>query len=161
MDMTGTTADIHMRTDANNLVSTAKTTHIPTQKETIHMIQMLRHEAVSGNIDDLAHVVSVDMMADVLTKTDCVSGLRALSQAVTTGFLPNVDAQVNFREMIKSSHKAFFCTWLLQHVDLNLATDVVTSFCGINIADDFLQCIGRIPLQDIAGNLQPVKARWK
>ena len=111
------------------------------------MIQMLRHEAVSGNIDDLAHVVSVDMMADVLTKTDCVSGLRALTQAVTTGLLPNVDAQVNFREMIKSSHKAFFCTWLLQPIDLNLANDIVTSFCGIDIADEYLQCIGRIPLQ--------------
>ena len=38
-------AEIHMRTDANNLVSTASTTHSPEQQETIHMIQMLRKEA--------------------------------------------------------------------------------------------------------------------
>ena len=111
------------------------------------MIQMLRHEAVSGNMDDLAHVVSGDMMADVLTKTECPHGLAALTKAVTTGFLPNVDAQVNFREMIRSSHKAFACTWLLQHVDLNLATDAVHSFCGINITDEFLHCLGKIPLR--------------
>ena len=42
-----------MRTDANNLVTTAGTTHLPEQKETIHMIQMLRREAVSGSIEDL------------------------------------------------------------------------------------------------------------
>ena len=146
MDMTGTIAEIHMRTDAKNLVSTAQTTHIPTQKETIHMIQMLRHEAVSGHMDDLAHVVSVDMMADVLTKSDCVSGLKALTEAVRSGILPNVDAQVNFRELIRSSHKAFFCSWILQNIDINIATDVVTAFCNIDITNEYLQHIGSIPL---------------
>ena len=68
MDLTGTAAEIHMRTDANNLVTTAQTTHLPEQKETIHMIQMLRHESLSGGIDDLAHVVSQDCLADCLTK---------------------------------------------------------------------------------------------
>ena len=111
------------------------------------MIQMLRHEAVSGHMDDLAHVVSVDMMADVLTKADCVSGLKALTEAVKTGILPNVDAQVNFRELIKKSHKAFFCSWILNYIDVNLATDVVTAFCGINIAEEYLQHVGSIPLQ--------------
>ena len=38
MDISGTAAEIHMRTDANNLVTTASTTHLPEQKETIHMI---------------------------------------------------------------------------------------------------------------------------
>ena len=33
-----------MGTHANNLVSTASTTHSPEQQETIHMIQMLRKE---------------------------------------------------------------------------------------------------------------------
>ena len=42
MDISGVAAEVHMRTDANNLVSTAKTTHLPEQKETIHMIQMMR-----------------------------------------------------------------------------------------------------------------------
>lgn len=40
--MTGQDLDIHMRTDANNLVTTAKTTHLPEQEEATHMIQMLR-----------------------------------------------------------------------------------------------------------------------
>ena len=141
MDMTATTADIHMRTDAKNLVSTAQTTHLPQQKETIHMIQMLRHEAVQGSMQDLAHVVSTDMMADVLTKIDCVSGLRALKQAVETGILPNVDAQPNFREMIKNKHKAFFCTWICRHLQLDFKENIVENFCGIDITAEFCKYV--------------------
>ena len=55
-DISGLDAEIHIRTDANNLVSTASTTHSPEQQETIHMIQMLRKEACSGAIADLSHV---------------------------------------------------------------------------------------------------------
>ena len=54
-----------MRTDANNLVTTASTTHLPEQQETIHMIQMLRKESISGQIDDLGHVRTADMLADM------------------------------------------------------------------------------------------------
>ena len=39
-DITGLSSEIHIRTDANNLVTTASTTHVPEQQETIHMIQM-------------------------------------------------------------------------------------------------------------------------
>ena len=42
MDKSGEIANIHMRTDAKNLVTTARTIHLPEQKETIHMISMLR-----------------------------------------------------------------------------------------------------------------------
>ena len=42
MDISREVADIHMRTDAKNLVTTARTIHLPEQKETIHMISMLR-----------------------------------------------------------------------------------------------------------------------
>ena len=35
-DISGFDAEIHMRTDANNLVATASTTHAPEQQETIH-----------------------------------------------------------------------------------------------------------------------------
>ena len=42
MDISAACVAIHMRTDANNLVTTASTTRLPEQKETIHMIQMLR-----------------------------------------------------------------------------------------------------------------------
>ena len=55
-DITGLSSDIHMRTDANNLVTTASTTHVPEQQETVHMIQMLRKEACSGSIADLPHI---------------------------------------------------------------------------------------------------------
>ena len=55
-DITGEIADVHIRTDANNLVTTAPTTHQPEQKETMHLIQMLRKESNSGQMHDLAHV---------------------------------------------------------------------------------------------------------
>jgi hypothetical protein len=78
MDLSGEAAEIHMRTDANNLVTTAQTTHLPEQKETIHLIQMLRKESVSGSIHDLAHVRTSDMLADCLTerRTSCSKGMR-------------------------------------------------------------------------------------
>ncbi len=130
MDMTGTEADIHMRTDAKNLVTTAQTTHLPQHKETIHMIQMLRHEAVSGSMKDLAHVVSKDMLSDVLTKQECNEGLRVLNRAVTSGLLPSADAQVNFRDHIRTSHKAFSCAWIAQNLDLDLMIPLYTHFVG-------------------------------
>ena len=51
-DVTGPSSETHMGTDANNLVTSASTTHVPEQQETIHMIQMLRKEACSGSIAD-------------------------------------------------------------------------------------------------------------
>ena len=51
----------------NNLVTTARTTHQPEQKETTHLIQMLRRESNSGAIDDMAHVVSAQCLSDALT----------------------------------------------------------------------------------------------
>ena len=55
-------------TDASNLVTTATSTHLPEQKETMHMIQMLRQEACSGQTHDLAHVLTKYCLADPLTK---------------------------------------------------------------------------------------------
>lgn len=40
-DLSSETVPIHIRTDANNLVTTAGTTHMPEQKETHHLFQML------------------------------------------------------------------------------------------------------------------------
>ena len=57
MDMTAQPIEVHLRTDANNLVTTAST-RLPEQKETIHTIQMLRQEARSGQMHDLAHVLT-------------------------------------------------------------------------------------------------------
>ena len=41
-DISGKVANIHMRIDAKNLVTTARTIELPEQMETIHMISMLR-----------------------------------------------------------------------------------------------------------------------
>ena len=51
-DITGEIADVHMRTDANNLVTRASTTHQPEQKQTMHLTQMLRKESNSGQMHD-------------------------------------------------------------------------------------------------------------
>jgi len=135
MDMTGETADIHMRTDAKNLVTTAQTTHLPNQKETIHMIQMMRHDACTGQIDDLAHVASADMMADTLTKSKC-ENFKHLKETILTGWIPNCDAQPLFRELIAKHHKAFLVQWLLGSVDLELDKKDYHYFAGIDIAED-------------------------
>ena len=99
-----------MRTDANNLVTTAHTTRLPEQKETVHMIQQLRHEAVSGSIQDLAHIRTGDMLADCLTK----SSVRPdnLVKAIADGLLPNVDSNPEFRSLVK--HKAYLTAWCCQ-----------------------------------------------
>ncbi len=89
MDISGEEVPIHMRTDANNLVTTASTTHLPEQRETIHMVQMLRKESCSGSIEDLAHVRTEFCLSDVLTKGTVKP--EALVQAVETGVLPSVD----------------------------------------------------------------------
>ena len=68
MNISGEVADIHMRTDAKNLVTTARTIHSPEQKEKIHVISMLRKEACSGSIHDLAHIPTQNCLADCLTK---------------------------------------------------------------------------------------------
>ena len=48
MDIPGEIANIHMTIDAKNLVTTARTLHLPEQKETIHILSMLRKEVCSG-----------------------------------------------------------------------------------------------------------------
>ena len=115
------------------------------------MIQMLRHEAVSGAMKDLAHVVSKDMLSDVLTKQECNEGLRVLNRAVTSGLLPNVDAQINFRDHIRASHKAFFCTWIAQNLDIDL-TKPITTFCGIDIEQEFCAYLGTL---DFSSDFRP------
>ena len=56
MDMSGEIASIHMKTDAKNLVTAARPIQLPDQRETIYMISMLRKEASTGSIHDLAHI---------------------------------------------------------------------------------------------------------
>ena len=76
MDTSAARVAIPTRTDAHHLVTTALTTRLPEQKETIHMIQMLRKESCSGQIEDLAHVASADCLSD------CVTEFSARSDAI-------------------------------------------------------------------------------
>ena len=115
-DITGLSSEIHMRTDANNLVTTASTTHVPEQQETIHMIQMLRKEACPGSIADLSHIRTQWCLADCLTKKS--ANLQNLIDAVRQGVLKEVDAHPPFRSLLE--HKAYLRSWLptvCSHVD--------------------------------------------
>ena len=107
-DISGLDAEIHIRTDANNLVTTASTTHAPEQQETIHMIQMLRKEACSGAIADLSHVRTEHCLSDSLTKKS--ANPKNLMDAVRNGWLKELDAHPPFRSMLE--HKAFLNAWL-------------------------------------------------
>ena len=103
MDLSGCIAPIHMRTDANNLVSIAASTHLPEQQETVHMIQMLRRETCSGDIADLSHVRTEHCLSDSLTKHSAKPD--ALITSVETGSLRQVDCHPLFRTTLQ--HKAF------------------------------------------------------
>ena len=120
---------IHTRTNANNLVTTAGTTHLPEQKETHHLIQMLRKESNSGALDDLAHVSSRFCLADPLTKASALAD--EFVKAVNTGILPEVDIHPPFRELLQ--HKAFLVEWMMDNIE-NVATAV--AFLGTDITDE-------------------------
>ena len=111
-DMSGEVVNIHIRTDANNLVTTASTTHQPEQKETMHLIQMLRKESNSGQMHDLSHVRSEYCLADCLTKHSAQADV--LIEAINTGYLQQVDCHPPFRTMIKS--KAFLAEWICRNL---------------------------------------------
>ena len=83
MDLSGEVAGIHMKTDAKNLVTTARTNHVPEQKDTIHMISMLRKEACARSIHDLAHNSTQNCLADCLTNSS--SNADNLITVVKTG----------------------------------------------------------------------------
>ena len=107
MDMSGEVAEIHMWTGAKNLVTTARTIHLPGQMETIHMIDMLRKEACSGSMHDLAHFSTQNYLADCLTKSSAKAD--NLITAVKTWRLLEVDVHPNFRTLME--YKAFFSAW--------------------------------------------------
>ena len=86
-----------MRTGAKNLVTTARTKHLPEKKGTIHMISMLRKEACSGSVHDLGSITKASAKADNLIT------------ALQTGKLLDVDIHPDFRTRME--HKAFLSTW--------------------------------------------------
>ena len=76
------------------------------------MIQMLRQEACSGQMHDLAHVLTQYCLADPLTKKSVSPTL--LISTVQTGILREVDTQPLFRSTIQ--HKAFN----IEHLDMDV-----------------------------------------
>ena len=99
-------ANVHMRIDAKNLVTTPRTIHLPDQKETIHLISILRKEACSISIRDLAHIPTQNCLAECLTKASAKAD--NLITAVQTGKLLDVDIHSDFRTLME--HKAFLST---------------------------------------------------
>ena len=97
-DCSGDALPIHIRTDASNLVTTAHTTHLPEQKETHHLIQMMRHESNTGQIHDLSHVTSEYCLADLLTKHSAKPD--QLINSVETGTFVAVDMRPPFRALV-------------------------------------------------------------
>ena len=106
-DISGMDAEVQMRTDANNLVTTASTTHAPEPQATIQMIQMLRKEACSGAIADLSHVRTEHCLPDCLRKRS--ANPKNLMDVVKSGCLKELDAHLPFRSMLE--HKAFLNAW--------------------------------------------------
>ena len=111
-DVTGEIIPIHIRTDANNLVTTAQTTHLPEQKETHLLIQMLRHESNSGQLDDLSHIASEYCLADPLTTSSAKPD--QLVKTTATAVMENVDVLPPFRSLLK--HKAFLSQRVADHM---------------------------------------------
>ena len=121
-DITGEIADVHIRTDANNLVTTASTTNQPEQKETMHLIQMLRKESNSGQMHDLAHVRSEDCLADLLTKHSAKAD-----------------------ELIK----AFWVEWLAHNT--KHGSDIV-AFAGVGVAETMFLFLGNLGMIHMSTN---------
>ena len=76
------------------------------------MIQMLRTESCSGEIDDLAHVRTEGCLSDCLTKQNIKAD--ALIKAEETGTLNNINTHPSFRELLK--HRAYMHQWIAMHV---------------------------------------------
>ena len=110
-DTTGSSSEIHMRTDANNLAATASTTHVPEKQETIHMIQMLRKEACSGSIAGLSHIRTQWCLADCLIKKS--ANPQNLVDAVRSGILKEVDSHPPFRSFLE--HKDYLPQVMVAH----------------------------------------------
>ena len=102
MDMSGEVEEIHMTTDTKNLVTTARTIYLSERMETILMISLLRKEACSGSIRDLAHIPTQHCLADCLTKSSAKAD--NLNTSVKTRRLSDVDIHQILEHLLE--HKA-------------------------------------------------------
>ena len=100
------------------------------------MINQLRYESCSGSIDDLAHVVSEDCLADCLTKNSIKPD--NLIKAIDTSVLPNVDKHPMFRTLFKGKHKAYQATPALAHFLIRNVRhcETVQTFLGVPVAHE-------------------------
>ena len=111
-DITIEVADVHIRSDANNLVTTALTTHFPEQRETMHLIQilMLRKDSNSRQTHDLEHVRSEDCLADSLTEHS------AKADELIKGNLLNVDDNPNVGPCYRTRRFGLDGSHAIQHM---------------------------------------------
>ena len=107
MDISGEVANIHMKADAENLVTTGRRIHVPEQTKTIYMISMLRREACSGSIHHLAYIPIQNCLAHCLTQASAKA--ENLITAVETRKLLEVDIHPCYRTLMQ--HEAFLSTW--------------------------------------------------
>ena len=107
------------------------------------MIQMLRKEACSGSIDDLAHIRTEHCLSDCLTKHSAKPD--NLISAITTGVLPEVDKHPSFRSLIQ--HRAFVTEWLCENIRNPLS---ICSFLGEPLAQSIhkTRLCGNTPTRD-------------
>ena len=106
------------------------------------MISMLRKDAINGVMDDLAHVVTGDMLADPLTKRSVKPD--SLLKCINNGVIPNCDKQAMFRELMQGKHKAYgqglhtLAQWVVHN--LRDAWEV-TSFLGFPLRKEILDVL--------------------
>ena len=93
---------IHIRADSSKLVITSAGTHLPDQQDTMHMVQMLRKETLSGAIEDLAHVRTHVWVGAALAKASAKPD--AFKEAVATGSLVGAGRHPSVRPWYDTVH---------------------------------------------------------
>ncbi len=85
----------------------------------------------AGDIQDLAHVVTKNMLADCLTKSSAPPD--ALIKAVNTGLLPDADVHPPFRQLMQKKYQAFLISWIAQNLK---EAPLIHSFLGQEVFQD-------------------------
>ena len=88
---------------------------------------MLRKEAQTGKINDLAHIRTEHCLADCLTKHMKPTNLVT---AVQCGILPEVDFHPPFREL--RTQMAYLTRWITRNLD---EAKEITWFLGTKVQD--------------------------
>ena len=97
-ETSGARVTYDLRTDAYNLITTARTTN-PEQRETIHMIAMMRHDSQQGAWDDFNHMPTQHVLADCFTKTS--GDPKQILWCIHTGWIKSMDLYPPFRTTVR------------------------------------------------------------